>query len=154
MTNLQHCLTCFNNRSDPTFRNWAHQAPYGCSLQQATTASLQDFQVNKFLLRNSKLLVQIADAHQNSLWRPQLPVIEAYPLAACLYTSTVPADLVPLDVVYPHYAEESLEIIHSPSHQWFYKSAMTPEDIMLIKLFDNEMEHDTAFCEFLSLEIK
>ncbi|KAJ0414836.1 hypothetical protein BJY00DRAFT_294412 [Aspergillus carlsbadensis] len=82
-----------------------------------------------------------------SLWRPLLPVIEAYPLAACTYTSTTREDLVPIDVVYPHYAEESFEIRHRLMHQWFYKSAMTPADIMLIKLFDNQMlgEGDTAY---------
>ncbi|KAL2867768.1 uncharacterized protein BJX67DRAFT_380708 [Aspergillus lucknowensis] len=80
-----------------------------------------------------------------SLWRPLLPVIEAYPLAACTYTSTAHEDLVPIDVVYPHYAEESFEIRHKLTHQWFYKSAMTPEDIMLIKLFDNKMDGDTAY---------
>lgn len=82
-----------------------------------------------------------------SLWRPMLPVIEAYPLTACTYTSTVIGDTVPIDVVYPHYAEESFEISHSLSHQWFWKSAMTHKDIMLIKLFDNKMDQDTAFCK-------
>lgn len=77
-----------------------------------------------------------------------LPVIESYPLMACTYTSTVSSDIVPIDVIYPHYAEESLEINHSLSHQWFWKSGMTHEDIMLIKLFDNKLEENTAFCKF------
>ncbi|QKX60517.1 uncharacterized protein TRUGW13939_07662 [Talaromyces rugulosus] len=74
-----------------------------------------------------------------------LPVIEAYPLAACTYTSTVRQDIVPIDVVYPHYAEESFEIRHSLSHQWFWKSGMKHDDIMLIKLFDNKMDPNNAF---------
>ncbi|KAJ6030964.1 uncharacterized protein N7446_007607 [Penicillium canescens] len=80
-----------------------------------------------------------------SLWRPMLTVIESYPLTACTYTSTVSGDIVPIDVIYPHYAEESFEIRHSLAHQWFWKSAMTHEDIMLIKLFDNKMDPNTAF---------
>ncbi|EWZ86330.1 hypothetical protein FOWG_09907 [Fusarium oxysporum f. sp. lycopersici MN25] len=80
-----------------------------------------------------------------SVWRPLVPVIEGYPLTACTFTSTRSSDMVPIDVVYPHYAEESYEIHHSLLHQWFYKSAMTPQDIMLIKLFDNKLEDDTAF---------
>ncbi|KAL3459276.1 hypothetical protein BJX64DRAFT_291390 [Aspergillus heterothallicus] len=101
------------------------------------------FDVHAYMRSMSEYLCQLLGA--DNLWRPLLPVIEAYPLAACTYTSTAHEDLVPIDVVYPHYAEESFEIRHKLTHQWFYKSQMTPKDIMLIKLFDNKMEGNTAY---------
>ncbi|KAK6540581.1 hypothetical protein TWF694_009371 [Orbilia ellipsospora] len=80
-----------------------------------------------------------------SVWRPLLPVIEAYPLSAASFTSVAPEDMVPIDVIYPHYAEESFEVRHNPNLRWYYKSAMTNEDIMVIKLYDNKMTDKTAY---------
>jgi hypothetical protein len=32
---------------------------------------------------------------------------------------------------------ESMGVIHSPKHQWYYKFAQQPEDVLVFKQFDN-----------------
>lgn len=76
-------------------------------------------------------------------------MIEAYPLMACSFRATSSSDFVPIDVVYPHYAEESFEIKYNPSHRWYFKSAMTPDDLMVIKLFDSKKDDNVAYCRLL-----
>lgn len=75
---------------------------------------MQDFQVRN--LRAHHSCYGAIDRLNFSVWRPLIPVIEAYPIAAASYTSTVKNDFVPMDVVYPHSAEESFEVRYSFSH--------------------------------------
>lgn len=78
-----------------------------------------------------------------------MPVVERFPLAACSFTTVTPDDLVPIDVIFPHYAEEAFEVRPSPSHRWYFRSKMTWRDIWLLKVYDNEMENNVAFSRFL-----
>jgi hypothetical protein len=46
-------------------------------------------------------------------------------------------DLVPMDIVYPHFVDEAYEVRYNPAHRWFYKKAMRQEDMIAFKLYDN-----------------
>jgi hypothetical protein len=48
------------------------------------------------------------------------------------------ADLVPMDVVYPHFEDEAYEVLYSQRHRWFYKSAMGRDEVLVFKLCDTE----------------
>jgi hypothetical protein len=46
-----------------------------------------------------------------------------------------------MDVVYPHFVDEVYEVLHNPSHRWFYKKEMGLDDAVIFKLYDTiEME--------------
>ncbi|OAQ60213.1 hypothetical protein VFPPC_10642 [Pochonia chlamydosporia 170] len=81
-----------------------------------------------------------------NIWRPLVPVVESYPLAACSFTSVTAQDFVPVDVIFPHYAEEAFEIIASKRHRWYYRSKMTWKDVALLKIYDNNQEDRVAYC--------
>jgi len=59
------------------------------------------------------------------------------PLAICDYRTVDHDDLVPMDIVYPHFLDEAYEVRYNPSHRWFYKRDMGPEDVVLFKMYDS-----------------
>ncbi|KAK4153512.1 hypothetical protein C8A00DRAFT_43574 [Chaetomidium leptoderma] len=73
-----------------------------------------------------------------NVWRPISPVpVEDCPLALCDFRTVNREDLVPMDIVYPHFVDEAYEVKHNPSHRWFYKKGMTQEDAIVFKLHDS-----------------
>ncbi|KAK9778647.1 hypothetical protein SCAR479_04669 [Seiridium cardinale] len=80
-----------------------------------------------------------------NIWRPLVPVVKTYPLAACSYKTTVPESLVAVDVVFPHFAEEAFEILPSAEARWYFRSDMTWRDVALLKVFDNKVEDNVAY---------
>lgn len=60
------------------------------------------------------------------------------PLAICDASSVAPADLVPADIVFPHYCDEGYELRYNPSHRWYYKKNMTQDDMIAMKMFDSD----------------
>ncbi|KAL2142847.1 hypothetical protein VTI28DRAFT_678 [Corynascus sepedonium] len=73
-----------------------------------------------------------------NVWRPISPApVEDCPLALCDFRTVNREDLVPMDIVYPHFVDEAYEVKHNPSHRWFYKKGMTQEDVIVFKLFDS-----------------
>ena len=45
---------------------------------------------------------------------------------------------MPMDLVYPHMEDEAYEIVHNPSHRWFYKKNMDWDDAIVFKLHDTQ----------------
>ncbi len=88
-------------------------------------------------------MVQMLKEH--SIWRPLVPLVEGCPLATCSFTTIKPKDLVPVDIVFPHYAEESFEVLPAPDQRWYFRSGMTWNDIALLKVFDNKTDDDIAY---------
>jgi hypothetical protein len=54
----------------------------------------------------------------------------------CDFRSVSKQDVVPTDIIFPHYLDEAYELLHSPKHQWFYKRGMTDEEVIVFKLSD------------------
>jgi hypothetical protein len=63
--------------------------------------------------------------------------VEDCPLALCDFRTVDPEDLVPMDIVYPHFVDEAYEVKYNPAHRWFYKKGMTQEDVIVFKLYDS-----------------
>ncbi|KAK0620666.1 hypothetical protein B0T14DRAFT_235706 [Immersiella caudata] len=73
-----------------------------------------------------------------NIWRPlSSSPVEDCPLALCDFRTVDKEDLVPMDIVYPHFVDEAYEVRYSPSHRWFYKKGMVQDDVIVFKLFDN-----------------
>ncbi|KAL2123768.1 hypothetical protein VTJ04DRAFT_133 [Mycothermus thermophilus] len=73
-----------------------------------------------------------------NIWRPITSTpVEDCPLAVCDFRTIDQGDLVPMDLVYPHYVDEAYEVLYNPAHRWFYKKGMTHEDVVIFKLCDN-----------------
>ncbi|KAL4071857.1 hypothetical protein J3A83DRAFT_2923928 [Scleroderma citrinum] len=73
-----------------------------------------------------------------SFWRPiSYPVVD-WPLALCDFRSiNAERDLVAMSVIHHDHEDESYCAKYNPEHQWIYKSAMEPEDLLIIKTFDS-----------------
>jgi len=73
-----------------------------------------------------------------SIWRPlSSSPVEDCPLALCDFRTVDKTDLVPMDIVYPHFVDEAYEVRYNPAHRWFYKKGMRQEDMIVFKLYDN-----------------
>jgi hypothetical protein len=64
------------------------------------------------------------------------PILDC-PLALCDFRTINPEDLVPMNLVYPHFVDEAYEVRYNPSHRWLYKKEMGPDDVIIFKLYDN-----------------
>ncbi len=66
----------------------------------------------------------------------QRPVLD-HPLALWDWHSVDKADLVATDLVHPDYRGEIYLTVPKPCHRWHDLSAMQPDEVLLIKCFDN-----------------
>jgi hypothetical protein len=80
-----------------------------------------------------------------NLWRPIRGPVQDAPLAVCDARSVSPNDLVPADLVYRDRIGETYAVTYNPGHRWFYQSAMTPEEALLIKCFDSRTDGRARF---------
>jgi hypothetical protein len=75
-----------------------------------------------------------------SLWRALTDPYQDQPLAVLDNRSLSQNDLIPADIVFPHYCDEGYEVRYSPLHRWFYKQRMTPDDALMFKLYDSSSD--------------
>lgn len=79
---------------------------------------------------------QLTRLFATSVWRKLSAHVQDTPLALCDARTVDREDLVPMDVVYPHFADEVYEVRHNNSHRWFYNKNMTTDDVAIFKLHD------------------
>jgi len=82
-----------------------------------------------------------------NVWRPLYNPISRDPLAVCDARSVPEADLVNVLAVIPKEATHKVlskrrelkgfNLRHNPEHRWYYASRMTPDEALLIKIFDS-----------------
>ncbi|KAG9258844.1 uncharacterized protein F5Z01DRAFT_5313 [Emericellopsis atlantica] len=72
-----------------------------------------------------------------NVWRPIRTILKD-PIAVADSTSVPDADLVGAEMTEDGFMGESWVVRHNPSHRWYYKFGMTPQDVLLIKCFDSE----------------
>lgn len=80
-----------------------------------------------------------------NLWRPLRGPVQDAPLAVCDAQSVAPRDLVASDLVYRDRIGETYSVTHNPDHRWFYLSAMTPDEGLLLKCFDSCIDGRARF---------
>lgn len=74
-----------------------------------------------------------------NVWRP-IRQVQRDPLAVAEAHSVAEEDLVPVPLIYPNRNGETLGVRHNKSQRWFYKSGLTPEEVLLIKCFDSKTD--------------
>lgn len=74
-----------------------------------------------------------------NVWRPIRQVLRD-PLAVAEAGSVSEEDLVPVGLIYPTRKGETFGVRHNPTHRWFYKHGLTPEEVILIKCFDSKTD--------------
>jgi hypothetical protein len=80
-----------------------------------------------------------------NLWRPiRWPVRDA-PLAVVDARSVAPADLIPADLVHRDRVGESYAVTFNPAHVWFYVPEMRPDEGLLFKCYDSEVDGRARF---------
>ncbi|GAB3478190.1 CmcJ/NvfI family oxidoreductase [Marinomonas epiphytica] len=73
-----------------------------------------------------------------NLWRPiENPVFES-PLGFIKPASMQSQDWMNIELVYPDRKGQILGVANNPSHEWFYRSHMTPDEIIVFNVFDNQ----------------
>jgi hypothetical protein len=73
-----------------------------------------------------------------SVWHPLFGPVEDWPLAFCDARSVEPHDLVPCDLLYPHYFGEIYSLTYSQDHKWYYLKDHMPHEAIFVKCFDSK----------------
>jgi hypothetical protein len=80
-----------------------------------------------------------------NIWRP-VNTIYRDPFAVLDVTTVLEEELVPLLVIQPDHTNESF-VVQAPmegrkdgGHKWYYMSHQTPEDVLLLKIFDSKTD--------------
>lgn len=80
-----------------------------------------------------------------NLWRPISHPAVDWPLAVCDFRSLdTKTDLVPHTLKFPDRDGEVYGVKYNPGHKWMYKSAMDPEDLVLLKCSDSIQDGSVA----------
>ncbi|KAI0923126.1 hypothetical protein AcV7_005720 [Taiwanofungus camphoratus] len=76
-----------------------------------------------------------------NVWRPIRNPVAHKPLAVSdwRYLDTA-HDLVPVRFIYPHREGSTFSVRYNPNHQWYYLSNQTPDEVILIKCYDSEVD--------------
>lgn len=72
-----------------------------------------------------------------NIWRPVHGVIKSSPLGFIHPGSMEPDDWMDIGLVYPDRLGQILGVAANRSHEWFYKSDMAPDEIVIFNIYDN-----------------
>lgn len=75
-----------------------------------------------------------------NLWRPIASTVESWPLAMLDGRTIENEDLVASDLIYRDKVGETYALIHRPRHRWFYFPRLTPDEVVLLKIYDSQTE--------------
>jgi len=78
-----------------------------------------------------------------NLWHP-FKTVQADPLAMCTWGTTSPADVVTTRITFPTRVGETYKVIPNDRQKWVYFSRVTPEEAILLKVFDSKEDRGTA----------
>ncbi|CZF77339.1 hypothetical protein GCE9029_00146 [Grimontia celer] len=73
-----------------------------------------------------------------NVWRPVEHVIRTAPLGFIHPDSMRETDWMNIELVYPNRHGQILGVAANPEHRWFYLSEMTPEEVAIFNIYDNE----------------
>lgn len=73
-----------------------------------------------------------------NVWRPIAQPINSAPLGFVRPSSIDPADWILLDLNYPDRQGQIMGLVGNPSHEWLYRSRMTPEEVAFFNIYDNQ----------------
>lgn len=73
-----------------------------------------------------------------NVWRPVQQVIKSAPLGFIRPQSMSTKDWLLLHLIYPDRVGEILGVIANTEHQWIYMADMTPEEVAIFNIYDNQ----------------
>ena len=72
-----------------------------------------------------------------NVWRPVQNVIKSSPLGFIRPQSTNACDWMDIGLIYPDRFGQILGVAANRKHEWFYRSDMTPDEIVVFNIYDN-----------------
>ncbi|MEM6656959.1 MAG: CmcJ/NvfI family oxidoreductase [Pseudomonadota bacterium] len=73
-----------------------------------------------------------------NVWRPVDQPINSAPLGFVRPSSVDPADWILLDLIYPDRKGQIMGLVGNPDHVWLYRSKMTPDEVAVFNIYDNQ----------------
>ncbi len=72
-----------------------------------------------------------------NIWRPIENVIRSSPLGFIHPDSMQPSDWMNIELIYPDRKGQILGVSENKAHQWFYKSYMDQNEVVIFNIYDN-----------------
>ena len=91
---------------------------------------------------------------QVNVWRPIRGPVERSPLALADASSVPENDLIATDQVFPDRVGEIYNVAHSPAQRWYYAPQMTPDEVLLIKGWDNVDDGRARFTPHSAIQVE
>lgn len=73
-----------------------------------------------------------------NIWRPVKHTIKTSPLGFVRPVSMGAGDWMNIELIYPDRVGQILGVAANEAHDWFYMSNMTPEEVVIFNIFDNQ----------------
>jgi hypothetical protein len=80
-----------------------------------------------------------------NFWKPLKRIVEERPLAMCDVTSSTDKDFITMKLRYRDRDGEIFVMRHSPQHRWWYFPRMTPDQVILLKTYESEVDGRARF---------
>jgi hypothetical protein len=76
-----------------------------------------------------------------------LPKLDDRPLAFCDYQTVDKNDLVATDQIYSTLRTDLYYLKHNKRQEWYWLSHQTPEEVVVMLMYDTRAKPDEAKCE-------
>lgn len=73
-----------------------------------------------------------------NVWRPVDNPINSAPLGFVRPSSVEPEDWILIDLIYPDRLGHIMGLVANASHEWVYQSRMTPDEVVVFNIYDNQ----------------
>lgn len=73
-----------------------------------------------------------------NVWRPVEHAINSAPLGFVRSSSIDPDDWILLDLIYPDRQGQIMGLVGNKRHEWLYLSKMTPDEVAVFNIYDNQ----------------
>ncbi len=73
-----------------------------------------------------------------NVWRPVGAPINSAPLGFVRPASVAAKDWIDIDLIYPDRRGHILGLAANTAHEWIYQSAMTPDEVAIFNIYDND----------------
>ncbi|MTH98205.1 CmcJ/NvfI family oxidoreductase [Roseibium sp. RKSG952] len=73
-----------------------------------------------------------------NVWRPIEHPINSAPLGFVRPDSIDHEDWILIDLIYPDRKGQIMGLAGNPDHEWVYRSAMTPDEVAIFNIYDNQ----------------
>lgn len=79
-----------------------------------------------------------------NIWRPVEHTINSAPLGFVRPSSVADEDWLLIDLIYPHRKGHIMGLVANDNHEWIYQSRMTPSEVAVFNIYDNQGQPSVA----------